>query len=78
MRRASATQLLLPVDAEVRLDSLRCAVCGGVCGAEGTVVAMQTTPNGASEFAYCCLDHARQHGWPWLRSGRQHAADARP
>ena len=66
MRRTSATQLLLPMDAEIRLDALRCEICGAACGAEGTVVAMQTTDAGASEIAYCCIDHARQHGWPWL------------
>ena len=66
MRRTNATQLSPPVDAEIRLDALRCDVCGGACGAEGAVVATQATGNGASVFAYCCIPHAREHGWPWL------------
>lgn len=47
----------------VTLRTLPCRVCGATSDAPVVIL-----PDGPS--AYCTLDHAVLHGWPWLRSER--------
>ena len=45
----------------LRLRSLPCRVCGATSDAPVVIL-----PDGPA--AYCSLEHAATHGWPWLRS----------
>lgn len=47
--------------APIPLVSLPCRVCGATSPAPEVVLT-------DGPVAYCTIDHARLHGWPWLQS----------
>lgn len=57
----------LPPSPTVSLSALRCVVCHAACDKEGAVFAYGSDPDrGAVEWSFCCLDHAKARGWPWI------------
>ena len=43
------------------IAEMRCLACGGPIS-DGAIIGL----SGVQLRAFCCVDHAKPHGWPWL------------